>query len=101
MLDRYKDYQHPKADVKGFWDEDYVKIFEEDDGDYHVTHYKNSAGRIRIDGQPLTDDKIPFHVFPGGGCNFVNGTIFCSFAHIDWKLPNERTNANANGNQKP
>jgi len=85
----YSKYDHPKANVPNFWEDDYKVFYEEEKDGFLVKHAVNSGGRIRIVGSPTAENSnlLPFYSYPGGGCNSVGGTTFCSFGHIDWSLP--------------
>lgn len=83
-----KDYKHPKGNVPNFHADDYVEVDREIKDGWTCIYYKNSGGRIRIkELPPEGSGEIPNLIYPGGGCSFVKGTLFCSFGHIDWQIP--------------
>jgi hypothetical protein len=81
--------EHPKASTPGFWNDDYKETKRYEEGGYLIIHYENSAGREKVEELPLSGGLPNVH-FPGGGCNRVGGTLFCSFNHIDWQVPQKQ-----------
>jgi hypothetical protein len=88
--------ERPKASHKQFYsDFKTIKSFEKNG--YHVDYQLNLANRRRIIEVPqFVDEEVKYKnfltncIYPDGGCNAINGMIFCSFGHMDWQIPSKK-----------
>ena len=73
-----------KADAPGFHDPNYHEVRREEKDGWTIIHQENAAGRRRI--VEKKHGELDNVIYPDGGCSIVNGSIFCSFQHINWQV---------------
>jgi rhodanese-related sulfurtransferase len=91
ITEKYKDYKHPKANAKNFWNEDWELQDQEidEENDVEIFVYKNSGGRIKILEKGIKNANTNNIYYPGGGTSWLNFMLFTNHNHIEWEIPKD------------